>query len=278
MKQRVITALVGLVIFFLVMTFYSTWLLNISAACIIALALWELFNVTKVWQDKLLSVTCLAFGVAMPFFTAQQVAKWGFYYHAFFAFCLFCILLYHHQSLDYSKAAVAYTATSVISTTISMLIWVREISSDNVVGIYYTLLIFGMAWLTDTGAYLFGITMGKHKMAPQISPKKTVEGAVGGVLFCLSTVFLLTMAYHWICIRFWNITLEINYLYLLILTLLASGVSMLGDLSASLVKRQCHVKDYGSIMPGHGGIMDRFDSVYFVIPLAYLFIKLFPLV
>ena len=91
-------------------------------------------------------------------------------------------------------------------------------------------------------------------------------------------VFLLSWLYQWICTGIWDIHLETNYLLLLFLTPVASLVSMLGDLSASLVKRQCGVKDYGSLMPGHGGIVDRFDSVFFVAPLLFLFIRLFPIV
>ena len=133
-----------------------------------------------------------------------------------------------------------------------------------------------MAWLTDTGAYLFGITMGKHKLAPKISPKKTVEGAVGGVVFCVATVLLLSLVYQWICSSVWGVSLSVDYWRLLLLVPVGALISMLGDLSASLIKRQCGVKDYGSLMPGHGGIMDRFDSVFFVLPCLVLFIRLFP--
>lgn len=135
-----------------------------------------------------------------------------------------------------------------------------------------------MAWLTDTGAYLFGITMGKHKLAPKISPKKTVEGAVGGVVFCVATVLLLSLVYQWICSSVWGVSLSVDYWRLLLLVPVGALISMLGDLSASLIKRQCGVKDYGSLMPGHGGIMDRFDSVFFVLPFLVLFIRLFPIV
>lgn len=91
---------------------------------------------------------------------------------------LFGILLFYHESLHYTKVATAFAATSAIAYTTSVLIWLRQMSETALIGIYYTLLAFGLAWLTDTGAYLFGITMGKHKLAPKISPKKTVEGAV----------------------------------------------------------------------------------------------------
>ena len=278
MKQRIVTAAVGLTIFFAVLALYHTVFLNISVAVIIFLALYEMFHVTGVWENKVLSTVCLLFGCALPFLNAAQTRSWLVCGEAVFALALFGILLVYHESLHYTKVATAFAATSAIAYTTSVLIWLRQMSETALIGIYYTLLAFGLAWLTDTGAYLFGITMGKHKLAPKISPKKTVEGAVGGVVFCVATVLLLSLVYQWICSSVWGVSLSVDYWRLLLLVPVGALISMLGDLSASLIKRQCGVKDYGSLMPGHGGIMDRFDSVFFVLPFLVLFIRLFPIV
>ncbi len=278
MKQRIATAVIGLTIFFAILALYQTIFLNISAAVIIFLALHEMFHVTGVWENKALSAVCLLFGCALPFFNIEQARQWLVYGEAVFALAIFGILLFYHESLHYTKAATAFAATSVISYTTSVLIWLRQASETPLEGIYYTLLAFGLAWLTDTGAYLFGITMGKHKLAPKISPKKTVEGAVGGVVFCVVTVLLLSLFCQWVGRSIWGVQLQIRYLLLVLMTPVGALVSMLGDLSASLIKRQCGVKDYGSLMPGHGGIVDRFDSVFFVLPFVFLFIRLFPIV
>lgn len=278
MKQRVLTAVIGLMIFFFVLAFYSTVFLNVSAAAIILLALYEMFYVTSVWENKPLSVVCFIFGCSSVFFSAPLREQWLGYCQAAFVLAIFCILLIYHETLHYTKAATAFAATSAIGYAVGILIRFREASANMAVGVYYTLLAFGLAWLTDTGAYLSGITLGKHKLAPRISPKKTVEGAVGGVTFCVVTVWLLSLFYQWVCSSIWQINLEISYPLLLLLTPVGSLISMLGDLSASLIKRQCGVKDYGSLMPGHGGIMDRFDSVFFVLPFLYLFVRLFPIV
>jgi phosphatidate cytidylyltransferase len=278
MKQRVATAVIGLMIFFFVLAFYSTPFLNVSAAAIVFLALYEMFQVTGVWKNKLLSAVCFIFGCSCVLFGVSLRDRWLGYWTAVFVLAVFCILLFYHETLSYAKAATAFAATAAISYAVGALIQFRETSENTAVGIYYTLLAFGLAWLTDTGAYLFGITLGRHKLAPKISPKKTVEGAVGGVGFCIAAVWLLTLFYQWICGSVWQIQLQINYVLLLFLTPVGSLLSMLGDLSASLIKRQCGVKDYGSLMPGHGGIMDRFDSVFFVLPFLYLFIRLFPVI
>ena len=97
-------------------------------------------------------------------------------------------------------------------------------------------------------------------------------------MFCIGTVLLFSAIYCWICAGIWEIPVKVDYRILLLVVPLGSVLSMLGDLSASLIKRQCGVKDYGSLMPGHGGIVDRFDSVFFVLPFLFLFVQLFPIV
>ena len=126
------------------------------------------------------------------------------------------------------------------------------------------------AFLTDTFAYFVGRTLGKHKMAPVISPKKSVEGAIGG--FILSVLFnfaIFAGVKHWI----FHGKTAITFPFIIIMSIILSGVSMLGDLTASLLKRNYGIKDFGKIMPGHGGIMDRFDSCVFVWPVLVAGIK-----
>jgi len=123
--------------------------------------------------------------------------------------------------------------------------------------------------ITDIGAYFFGKRFGKHKLAPMISPKKTWEGSVGGtccavVLLTLAVWVLEQSGYVLVNMRYW-----VNYL------LIASCVSQLGDLSFSTIKRIAGIKDYGTLLPGHGGILDRFDSLLFVIPFTVFVFQVF---
>ena len=120
------------------------------------------------------------------------------------------------------------------------------------------------AWIADTGAYFSGVALGKHKLCPEISPKKTIEGFIGGIL---TTGIVYAVAFG---VRFGFIVQ--NVLIAFILGIVCAVIGTLGDLSASMVKRQIGFKDYGNIMPGHGGLMDRFDSVLFVLPTFYAFI------
>ena len=130
----------------------------------------------------------------------------------------------------------------------------------------YIWLVFIIAFGTDIFAYFSGVFLGKHKLCPTLSPKKTVEGAIGGMIGAL--VFSLL---------FGNFFLEPGHAFnarFIIMILIGSIVSMLGDLSASAYKRQMGIKDYGNLIPGHGGILDRFDSVLFVAPYLYFYIAL----
>ena len=142
-------------------------------------------------------------------------------------------------------------------------------------GSFYVFLALAIAWISDTGAYFSGKFFGKSKLCPEISPKKTLEGFVGGILFCLTCVILTAFIFN-------NFVFpekqKINYVLVIALALIGSLISSLGDLCFSAVKRRCGVKDFGNLMPGHGGVLDRFDSVIFVVPYVYLFLKFIPII
>ena len=125
----------------------------------------------------------------------------------------------------------------------------------------YIWLVFLIAFGTDTFAYLVGNIFGKHKLSPNISPNKTKEGALGGILG--SVIIALIFSYLANVESLWK---------LLILSILASIVSQIGDLVASRIKRLANIKDYGFIFPGHGGVLDRFDSIIFCAPLIYYYV------
>ncbi len=126
-------------------------------------------------------------------------------------------------------------------------------------GIYYLLLVLNFACVCDMGAYFVGVSMGKTKLCPEISPKKTVEGALGGIVSSVVATLVITL-----CFGYFN-----KILPALLLTVPLCVVGMAGDLFASVIKRRAGIKDYGSLIPGHGGILDRVDSVLFISPLVY---------
>lgn len=136
-------------------------------------------------------------------------------------------------------------------------------------GIWLVWLIFIVSWGCDTSAYCVGMLFGKHKMAPKLSPKKSVEGAIGGILGTM----VITGLYFYIIERFTGYDLK-RIMLLVILSGVAAFISMIGDLAASAFKRQFECKDYGKLIPGHGGVLDRFDSVIFVSPIIFYFLVL----
>lgn len=123
--------------------------------------------------------------------------------------------------------------------------------------------------MCDVGSYFFGKKFGKHKLCPYVSPNKTIEGAVGGV----STSVISAILFSLICEYFIGIR-NLNYVFIFFVSLLGAPVSILGDLCFSLIKRLLIVKDFGDIIPGHGGILDRFDSVMFLSPFVFISIKI----
>lgn len=137
-------------------------------------------------------------------------------------------------------------------------------------GIYLVWMIFISSWICDTCAYLVGILIGKHKMAPKLSPKKSIEGAIGGIV---GAALVGGLFGHFIVGKM-VITQEITWIFVLIGGI-GAMISQVGDLAASAIKRNHDIKDYGKLIPGHGGIMDRFDSVIFTAPMIYFLMAFF---
>lgn len=178
----------------------------------------------------------------------------------------FLILVFHGLAIllgriSFDEMAFSFIGVFLFAWTLSHLILIRETFPQ---GFYYILLCFIITWSTDTGAYFFGRFFGRHKLSPVISPNKTVEGGVGGTVFCLLVVFALKTYFT-----------QLSLALLLTLTLFASVAGQIGDLLESAVKRWAGVKDSGNVIPGHGGVLDRFDSLTLVAPLVYYFLKPF---
>lgn len=129
--------------------------------------------------------------------------------------------------------------------------------------------VFLGAFACDTFAYIIGSKFGKIKLAPVISPKKTVEGAIGGIFGTIIAYIILTFFAN----RYF--ALNFNFVFIIIAGIIAGIAGQLGDLAASAIKRYCKIKDFGDVIPGHGGILDRFDSTLFVAPVIYMFLKIY---
>ncbi len=162
---------------------------------------------------------------------------------------------YHSNQVMASVFAFLYAPIML-----SFIYLTRQLES----GIYIVWLIFVSSWICDTCAYLVGITIGKHKMTPKLSPKKSIEGGIGGVLGAILVGFI----YAFVLIKIGVVTDKFIWVFPVIAGV-GAVISQIGDLAASAIKRNHDIKDYGKIIPGHGGIMDRFDSVIFTAPMIY---------
>ena len=167
----------------------------------------------------------------------------------------------------YSSKDVVYAFFGVfyVSVMLSFIHMTRELSD----GLYVVWLIFFSSWFCDVFAYLTGMAFGKHKLCPKLSPKKSIEGAVGGVI----VPAICGGIYGYIVRDHFDADMN-TVLVFAILCAAGAAVSQIGDLSASAIKRNFDIKDYGNLIPGHGGVLDRFDSVIFTAPMIY-FISMF---
>ena len=280
MKTRVITALVGIVVLVLVMLTFNTMVFNLVVAAVALIGMHEVYAALgfdrKDW---------LLYAVQVPYTLLVMLSSYqkprGAVMAASFALILFyCIyLVVRNGTVSYQKVSGLLMFSGIIVFCfyslihLKVLLPVEQYSYD---AIFFILLILCFAWGGDTCAYFAGRAFGKHKLCPKVSPKKTVEGAVGGVLGTMLFGVIITVAYSVIADRteaFTQSNIGVSmYLIIALLGVVAAVLGIYGDLFASVVKRQCGIKDYGTIFPGHGGILDRFDSVMFIAPFVSMVI------
>ena len=260
MKTRVISAVIALLITIPLILLGGIYF-NALALVLGLIGMWELLRYTKMpeymkYLGYIMYVVMFLFG----YFNAGRVVLVNTCYLIIALFVCFIPLIFYHDDKVYNVNDVFYLFSSIlfISFVFSLFVFVRSRSLEIV---FYLLLITTM---TDTFAYLIGRKFGKHKLIPSVSPNKTIEGFVGGLVFgaLIATLFyVFTIG-------------KINIFVLILMTMILSVAGQLGDLVFSSIKRHFKVKDFSNIMPGHGGILDRLDSIIFVL-LLYTLILLF---
>ena len=277
MKKRIISAAGGLALLAVVVIFFDTLLVNFLAAGICLLALFEIFKAADLLRFRVLTGVCGVFCVLILFLNTNAIAI-SFSYLSY----LLVMLLRDHDKLRVEQVAYSFLMSILLAVSFYCLILLKEQTGPQM-GMFYMLLIFGSAWWADSGAYFVGTFLGKHKLCPRISPKKTVEGLIGGIVTAVIGNVLVCLVFQAFCnwVVPWGyiknaVTISIPAVALV--TPFATLLGVLGDLSASVIKRQYGIKDFGNIMPGHGGAMDRFDSVLFISPLFYFIFNILPLI
>ena len=260
MKTRIITAVVAILILLPVLIFADYPVLPIALSLVSLIAVFEMLRCIGLHRAWVISVPLYLLALALPIcirlLSRAELVKVAFAAIVCLLFYFFAILLFSHGKYKPADLSVCFMTVLYILIGFNAILYVHDHSRG---GEYVYLIAFIGAWITDIFAYFCGMLFGrggKHKLIPDVSPKKTVEGSIGGIVFCI----LSMMLYGWI-VSMIEPSLDANVAVFAVAGLLISIVSQIGDLCMSLIKRTYGIKDYGKLFPGHGGILDRFDSV-----------------
>ncbi len=267
MLSRILVAVIFIPVLIAVLLACPPVCLPIILAVMCAITVHEVMYATGEVKNKGLIVTSMVVAMVIPFwfyFGAEPIVGMALAFGFLVAAGSFAIA--SDRQVTFGQIGIATFAAFVIPSLLSVFVLIADLEHEK----FFILLPFVSAFTSDAFALFVGMACGKHKLAPKLSPKKTVEGSLGGffgsVLCCV--VYGFVVQYFWGCVP--------NLPVLVLYGLVGSLLSQLGDLFFSYIKRESGIKDYGHLLPGHGGILDRFDSVIFCAPFTYLMVTVFP--
>lgn len=270
MLLRILTGVVGLPLLIPFFMFSDTVVFPIVIALFSAIGVFEILDCIGAKKKLEITIPSLIVTAVVPFGARYIVAYRDekSYFLAVFGVLAFVYMFYLMSLAVVSKGtktisdmALILAMNLYITVGFSSMVMLHDINyGDTAHGRYMFILVFVGAWIPDIAAYFCGRFFGKHKLIPDVSPKKTVEGAVGGILFGGISFMIFGFIIGKLGLG------EPKYLELAVTGIFIAVVSIFGDLVASLIKRQYGIKDYGKIFPGHGGVLDRFDSVIAITP------------
>lgn len=275
MVARLITAGVGIVVCIGLMFLGESYpiALTIAISLVTGLMCGELLSAKKLHKKLIISIPSVLLGILMPLLSSTDYVFVPLY---LFTVSIFVSAVIYHEKITADDMMFAYGGSLLITLSMTGFAYTicgetglyPLVKTDEILKSYpsfWIVLTLAIPWMADSGAYFAGRFLGKHKLCEAISPKKTIEGAVGGLISGFVASILIGFIFTWI---YKDVT--INFVPLIIIGLINPVISIFGDLTFSIIKRSCNVKDYGSIMPGHGGMLDRFDSIILCAPLVFL--------
>ncbi|WP_405343826.1 phosphatidate cytidylyltransferase [Ruminococcus sp.] len=280
MKTRLITSGIGIAVALalIILGSYFNIVITIALSLISVILCGEYLSARKLNKDIKLFATCLFFALIIPLMSYMKEPYDRYRFIPFYLFvltmCIFSVVF--HRTIKLDDIMFTLAGVSLITVCISLLnviVWTDAgsgASADSKHTAFWIIFCLGVPWVADSGAYFAGSYLGKHKLCPDISPNKTVEGAIGGILAGTLSALLIGLIFKLV---YGQVT--IYYGVLVLVAFVNSIISIFGDLTFSIIKRSCKIKDFGSIMPGHGGLLDRFDSVLLCIPVVYIFSQTF---
>ncbi len=274
MKTRVLTGAAIVAVALPILLFSNYIIYPIAMAFFSLASAYELLKVIGVLNQYSVAVPSYIVSVCMPFcayFAPRDNSSSCIFILAagmmIYMLYLFCVMIFRKGGLSYSTVAEIFMLVSYVTVSFTCFVLLRYINK----GQFIFFLVFIASWGCDTFAYLTGTFFGKHKLIPEISPKKTIEGALGGIM----ATMLLFALYGFLVGRFSENTAP-RYIALVIYGFILAVVGQIGDLLASAIKREHKIKDYGNLLPGHGGVMDRFDSLLAVSVVLIMLYAVYP--
>ena len=272
MLKRVITGLIFVAIIIPVLIFSDTWLFPATISIISVICLFEMIRCMGMHKNIFLTAPLYAFAAAFPIlqrldvFQDNKIVFMGgialLSVVSYVAY-LFVWVIFSHGKIAYPDACAMCLTSFYLIFSMNVLLFVRDFEADG----RYMWLVLVASCITDIFAYFVGRFLGRHKLAPDVSPKKTVEGSIGGIVFCVIGFVVVG-----VIIGAVEPETSPNYIYLIIGGIIMSIISQSGDLIMSVIKRHYKIKDFGKILPGHGGMLDRIDSLLMAAPSVILLI------
>lgn len=269
MKTRIISGIIGVALLVLILFLHKTFVYPLCIGAITAIAIFELFRAKDCLKHRISFFAAELYAVLSPFFLFY--GKHGIAQMIMMAVIMLMFLdsVVQHEKLKMDQTCFMLVVSVFVTKSLGLLITLKQMHPKY--GFLFVILALCSAWVADTGAYFTGTFLGKHRLCPEISPKKTVEGFIGGIVTTVLLFFVFSLIYGGIA------DAKVQYFGVILIAAVCAVISVLGDLTASILKRQCGIKDFGNIMPGHGGVMDRFDSVLFTLPAFYALNMLLPI-
>lgn len=270
MKTRIIVAAVLVPILIVLVLFAPKMFSAVILAVLMAIGSYELLYRTHLVQHPRLVVysSVMAFAVVM-WSHAGAIHAYLLIGLLIYTLVLFAEMMMDHVKVRIEMLALCYVAGAVVPFLLGSLVRILAMTT----GRYVILIPFVVAFLSDGGAYFAGLKFGRHKLAPVVSPNKTIEGALGGLVAAM-----LGMLIYALILDLGFPQFRVNYGMAILYGLIGSAAGVFGDLCFSIIKRQTGIKDYGNLIPGHGGVLDRLDSMMMVAPLMESLLLLAPVV
>ncbi len=263
--KRITSALLGFPLVVIILVFGNKYIVDVAFAVIAAMSLHEYFNAFKskarpiIWIGYI-AAALIAFIHVFPLEHAITIVS---ILIPSGITLLFLHVILTDMKINVKDIAITFFGICYIPLFIMFIPLINGMENGKIF-VWYIIL---AAWGTDTVAYIVGKTLGKHKFS-KISPNKTIEGCIGGTIGAI----VIILIYTYICNTYFN--LNISYIYITLISAVLSIIGQIGDFAASSIKRYVEIKDFSNLIPGHGGMLDRIDSIIFIAPFAYMLLSL----